>query len=113
MEISTFLPCACLARMALRKSASDSTLEHSETEQRLNRMSPEVTEVGSPNARSMMSQAFGMSAIRTYPEPLAKDTCMYPISACRASPVLVQPVVLALTSLLCGDSPASLNAATA
>ena len=64
MEMSTFLPCACLARIAARKSASLSTFGHSLAEQRLKRMSPEVTEVGSPNARSMMSQADGMSAIR-------------------------------------------------
>ena len=32
--------------------------------QRLNRMSPEVTDVGSPKARLMMSQSAGTSAIR-------------------------------------------------
>src|SRR6266545_1841971 len=104
MEISTFLPCACLARIAARKSASDSTFGHSEAEQRVNRMSPEVTEVGSPNERLMMSHAAGMSAIRRYPEPLAKLACRYPISACLGSPVFTQPVVVPETSPVCGDS---------
>ena len=75
MEISTFLPCACFARMAAMNSASDSTFGHSATGHCVNRMSPDVTEVGSPNARLMMSHAAGTSAIRTYPEPLAKLAC--------------------------------------
>ena len=54
-----------MALIAAMKSASLSTLGHSAAEHRLNRMSPEVTEVGSPNARSMMSHAAGTSAIFT------------------------------------------------
>ena len=45
-------------------SASDSTLGHSLAGHRLKRMSPDVTEVGSPKARWMMSHAAGTSAIR-------------------------------------------------
>lgn len=55
---------ACLALMAALNSASDSTLGHSVTGQSLKRMSPEVTEVGSPKARSMTSQESGTSAMR-------------------------------------------------
>src|SRR6201999_2527230 len=50
MEISTFLPLACLALMAARKSASDSTVGHSLTEQRVKFTWPEVGEVGSAKA---------------------------------------------------------------
>lgn len=64
MEIRTFLPAACLALMAALNSASLSTFGHSVTGQRLKRMSPEVTEVGSPNASWMTSQLSGTSAIR-------------------------------------------------
>jgi hypothetical protein len=65
MEISTFLPCACFARMAAVNSASDSTFGHSAAGHSVNRMSPEVGVVGSPNARFTMSHAAGTSAIRT------------------------------------------------
>ncbi len=64
MEISTFLPAACLALIAALNSASLSTFGHSVTGQRSKRMSPEVTEVGSPKARSMTSQLSGTSAMR-------------------------------------------------
>ena len=64
MEISTFLPAACLAWIAALNSASDSTFGHSAAGQRVKRMSPEVTEVGSPKARLMMSHSVGTSAIR-------------------------------------------------
>jgi hypothetical protein len=56
-------------------SASDSTPGHSVAGQSRKRMSPEVTLVGSPNARLMMSQSAGTSAMRRYPEPLAKLAC--------------------------------------
>jgi hypothetical protein len=59
-----FLPCACFARIALMNCASVSTPGHSLAGHSVKRMSPEVTEVGSPNARSMMAQASGTSAIR-------------------------------------------------
>ncbi len=62
IEISTFLPLARLAAMAALKSASDSTVGHSVAGQRLNRMSPEVTEVGSPKERLMKSHESGTSA---------------------------------------------------
>lgn len=64
IEISTFLPAACLALIAALNSASDSTFGHSATGQSAKRMSPEVTEVGSPKARLMTSQEAGTSAIR-------------------------------------------------
>src|SRR5438034_7008797 len=112
MEISTFLPWACLARIAAMKSASLSTFAHSLAGQRLKRMSPEVTEVGSPKARLMMSQAAGTSDIRMYPDPLAKLACWYPISACLGSPVLTHPVVVAEADPDLADSPAVLTAAT-
>lgn len=64
IEISTFLPAACLALIAALKSASLSTVGHSVTGQRVKRMSPEVVEVGSPKARSMMSQLSGTSDMR-------------------------------------------------
>ena len=64
MEISTFLPLACLALMAARKSASDSTPTHSLGEQRVKLTAPEVAELGSANARSMTSQASLTSAMR-------------------------------------------------
>ena len=75
MESSTFLPAERLALMALTNSASLSTPGHSLAGQSVNRMSPEVADVGSPNARLMMSQSAGTSAIRRYPEPLAKLAC--------------------------------------
>jgi hypothetical protein len=59
IEISTFLPCPCLALMAAMKSASLSTLGHSATGQRWNWSWPEVGEVGSANARSITSQSAG------------------------------------------------------
>lgn len=65
MEIRTFLPAACLALMAALNSAADSTVGHSLTGQSWKRMSPEVTEVGSPKARLMTSHEAGTSAIRT------------------------------------------------
>ena len=64
IEMSTFLPCACLARIAAMNSASVSTFGHSAAGHSWNRMSPDVTDVGSPNARLMMSHAAGTSAIR-------------------------------------------------
>ena len=64
MESSTFLPAWRLARIAAMKSASLSTPGHSAAGQRVKRMSPEVATVGSPNARLMMSQSAGTSAIR-------------------------------------------------
>src|SRR6478672_8863140 len=100
MEIRTFLPCACFALIAAMNSASDSTFGHSATGQRLNRMSPDVTDVGSPNDRLMMSHAAGTSAIRTYPEPLAKLACRYPMSACFGSPVTGGWLVLGLGLVL-------------
>src|SRR3954447_20235859 len=63
MESSTFLPACRLARMAAMNADSVSTPAHSPAGQRVNRMSPEVGEVGSPNDKLMMSHAAGMSAI--------------------------------------------------
>ncbi len=75
IEISTFLPACCLARMPAMNWASVSTLGHSAAGHCVKRMSPEVTEVGSPNDRLMTSHSFGTSAIRVYPEPLANEAC--------------------------------------
>lgn len=55
---------ACLALMAALNSASDSTPGHSAAGQSEKRMSPEVTDVGSPKARLMTSHESGTSAIR-------------------------------------------------
>src|SRR5256885_6838024 len=93
--------------------ASVSTFAHSLAGQRVNRMSPLVTEVGSPKARLMMSHASGTSAMRMYPEPLAKLAWRYPMRACLGRPVLTQPVVAAETSALLGLSPAVLKATIA
>ena len=62
-EISTFLPWARLSLIAAMKSASVSTFGHSLTGQRWNWSCPEVTEVGSANARSITSQSAGTSRI--------------------------------------------------
>ena len=69
------MPACCLARMAAMNSASLSTPGHSDAGHRVNRISPEVGEVGSPNARWMKSHSSGTSAIRTYPDPLANVAC--------------------------------------
>ncbi|CPU67081.1 Uncharacterised protein [Mycobacteroides abscessus] len=65
IDRSTFFPAARLAATAALNSATDSTFGHSVRGQRLNRMSPDVTLVGSPNARLMTSHESGTSAIRT------------------------------------------------
>src|SRR5690242_10865718 len=111
-EISTLAPAACLALIAARKSASLSTFGHSDAEHRTNWIWPEVGEVGSPKARSMTSQSDGTSAIRRYPEPLAKLACRYPTSAWVGSPPPPPPPppvpVVADTGADRGLSPAPL-----
>ncbi|WP_260665641.1 hypothetical protein [Cellulosimicrobium cellulans] len=64
MDRSTFLPAARFAATAALNSATDSTFGHSACGHRLNRMSPDVTDVGSPNARLMTSHESGTSAMR-------------------------------------------------
>ena len=64
IEMSTFLPFACWARMPAMNSASDSTFGHSATGHWLNRRSPLVALVGSANERLMTSHSSGTSFMR-------------------------------------------------